>query len=115
MGVFRNVTFAWGGETFDFVPSFALLERVEDIIPISKLAMDLGAGNSKVSTAARLVHVVAKSAGIAVTVDDVYQVMAGLDPADRVDLLVGVIDAFTPKAVEGGKKPVAQLEVGPKE
>lgn len=114
MSVYRTVTLEWGEETFEFTPSFSLLERVENIIPMSQLAMDLQGGRMKSTIATRLLYTVAKSAGADVNIDEVHQVMSNLPPQERLDVLVSIIDAFSPKAPEG-KKPTARLQVGPKE
>ena len=109
-GVFREVDIEWGGETFTFTPSMALIRSIErgdggGPVCIMQLIHAAQSGSPQFGFMAWLVAKVMTYAGAKVDDGDIFADMMGAKK-EALALYINCIDAISPAPkVEKGKKP----------
>ena len=115
MGVFREVDIEWGGETFTFTPSMALIRSIErgdggGPVCIMQLIHAAQSGSPQFGFMAWLVAKVMTYAGAKVDDGDIFADMMGAKK-EALTLYINCIDAISPAPkVEKGKKPKPPAE-----
>ena len=109
-GVFREVDIEWGGETFTFTPSMALIRSIErgdggGPVCIMQLIHAAQSGSPQFGFMAWLVAKVMTYAGAKVDDGDIFADMMNAKQ-EALALYINCIDAISPAPkVEKGKKP----------
>jgi hypothetical protein len=105
MAVFREVQIEWEGETHTFVPSMALLRRIEtNGVSIMRVAYEVSQGKPQTSHMAWILFNVLSDAGVDADEEELFADLIAGDHAKVMALYRAVMDAITPQT---GKKPDA--------
>ena len=104
-GVFRDFTIVWQGEPVRITPTLRLLRSIEDEnISLADVAVRTSQGRPPVSHLALILARSLQDAGVAVTDEEVYAEMMGMDDSRAFAAMIqDVLLAFAP-AEEDPKK-----------
>jgi len=110
-GLFREVSIRWKGEDLRFVPTMALLRRMEsDGVSLSKVALQTVSGDPPVSFLSPMIAHMIREAGGTATEEDVFEeLMTG-----KTDDIIALIETFLKvcnPTEDDPKKPEASVAV----
>ena len=104
--VAREYAISWAGKTYRFVPSNALIRRIEgEGVSLIHMVSELRTGRPRISHVALVVAECLRSAGADVDEDEMLSALLGADAVKVMLLACDILGAIFP-AVDG-KKPSA--------
>jgi hypothetical protein len=119
MSVFREVKITWDNKEYSFVPSLALIRKIErgdseGSVSVVHLIHQASAGKPQLSFMAWLVALVMNHAGAEVDEEELYAQMYSFDK-EAFTLYQQVIEAISPtpsaKKPQGSEEPQSEPEV----
>ena len=102
--IFHDVTLGWAGKEYTIKPTMLLLNRIEQKVSMTDLAMSLQTGAPKMSQVATAVAVMLQSAGVSVTDADVYVELMHGDQAAITQMAQAVLVAAFPIRPQSGNE-----------
>lgn len=107
MSVFREVDITFDGANYTFVPSLALMRRIDGLLvkdgmSITKVVYEAGTGNWPVAHMALIIAEVLRAAGAKVDDEQLYSDLMN-DPVAAIPLYTAVVAAISPAPSK--KKP----------
>lgn len=113
MGVFRDVTIEWQGESYTFSPSNRMLRRIESLgVNIATLMHGLAVGPISAPSLSLVVAEFLKAGGARTDEDEVFGFIMTASEAEINALATAVAEAITPKEPDE-KKPEARAVKSP--
>jgi predicted ATP-dependent serine protease len=94
--VFQAVEITWGGEVYRVKPTMRILNEIEQLSPLSKIARRILDGEPPKSHIAVAVAILLRSAGVQVSDEDVYAELVTGDSSFVADVGIALIRAAYP-------------------
>ena len=113
----ERVKLNWKGDEYSVLMTMRIVEEIEESLNLSKMVMDCGSGNLKVSHASRLIAIILEKSGCDVTAEEIWEeIFSGgdVDPVEMTNMVTLILGAIFPapkkKPSASAKKPPAQSQ-----
>ena len=105
--VFNTVSVSWEGKAYEVKPTMALINKIEQRLPLVRLARELGQAEPPVSSLVYVITEMLRSVGVQVEEEEVYrEIVTSEDPNLGMNLRLAVLAAIFPAPKKKGE-PIA--------
>ena len=102
--VFNTVEVSWEGKTYEVKPTMALINKIEQRLPLVRLARELGQAEPPVSSLVYVITEMLRSVGVQVEEEEVYrEIVTSDDPQLGMNLRLAVLAAIFPAPKKKGE------------
>ena len=102
--VFNTVEVSWEGKTYEVKPTMALINKIEQRLPLVRLVRELGQAEPPVSSLVYVIAEILRSVGVQVEEEEVYrEIVTSEDPNLGMNLRLAVLAAIFPAPKKKGE------------